>query len=398
MNKESKIKLLILITLLGFICSCIFHYYVGAFKGNSYPLNTFLFKPIDSFTDFTSLYDNPTSSSYFPFANLLIHGFSHIKTYTISFLLFMSLSLISIFYYFMINMSDLKRIDSITYSLIFSLFSFPFLFLFCRANNESLVYISLCLFIYNYEKGKKTLAIIGLSCAIAMKLYPAVFLILLFSYKEYKQIFYTLILVFILTIVSIWMLYGGISDYLILYKQNVNGYQELYVIQNWGLDYGHSLFNCIKETFFMSSIFFIKPYLYIVTILTILISTYVVFIEKIFWKRVTLLVIMICLLPYVSADYKLIHFFIPILLFINCKNRTFLTLDLKLKGKIMKKSIIFDYCFIILFGLLIIPKNYRLFKDLYDGVIIYPIIMLILLFLIVFSSFSERKSIDKISI
>jgi hypothetical protein len=393
MTKESKIKLLILITLLGFICSCIFHYYVGAFKGAPYPLNTFLFKPVDSFTDFTSLYDSPTSSSYFPFANLLIHGFSHIKTYTISFLIFMSLSLISIFYYFMINMSDFKKIDSITYSLIFSLFTFPFLFLFCRANNESLVYISLCLFIFNYKKGKRTLAIIGLSCAIAMKLYPAVFLILLFSYKEYKQIFYTLMLVFILTISSIWILYGGISEYLTLYKQNVNGYQELYVIQNWGLDYGHSLFNCIKESFFLSSKYFIKPYLYIVTILTILISVYVVYIENVFWKRVTILVIMMCLLPYVSADYKLIHFFIPILLFVNDKKDEFLMVDLK-----SKKITIYDYCFTILFGLLIIPKNYQFFKSLYDGVFIDPIIMLLLLILIVFSSLSERKLLNKINI
>jgi len=101
------------------------------------------------------------------------------------------------------------------------------------------------------------------------------------------------------------------------------------------------------------------------------------------------------LLPYVSADYKLIHFFIPILLFVSYKTSDFLKFDLKSKKIFLKRTTIFDYCFTILFGLLIIPKNYRFFKNLYDGVFFDPVIMLLLLLLIAFSSLSERKLFKK---
>ena len=357
MTKELKIKSLVLITLLGFIISCIYHYYLGAYLGNSYPLNSFLFKPSDSFTDFRSLYETPNSSSYFPFANLIIYLFCHIKPYTVSFLVFITISFGSIFYYFIKNTSELSKIDSITSSLAFSLFSFPVLFLISRANYESFVFIFLCLFIHFYKKKENIFAIIFLSFSIAMKLYPAIFLILLFSDRKYKEIIYTILLVIIFTIVPSWILYGGIHEYVKLFTMNVNGYQQLYVIQNWGLDFGHSLFNCIKEIFSISAESFLHTYLIVVVIIAIITTIYVTFTNIKLWEKATILVFIMDLLPYVSSDYKLIHIFIPL----------------------------------FLFGLLLIPKNYRFFKNLYDGVFFDPIIMLLILTLIIYSNFSNRK-------
>ena len=76
------------------------------------------------------------------------------------------------------------------------------------------------------------------------------------------------------------------------------------------------------------------------------------------------------LLPYISADYKLIHIFIPMLLFINCE-----------------KESSFRLLSAILFGLLLIPKAYYHFSgivsaesgapDISISIIINPLIMLI---------------------
>ena len=72
------------------------------------------------------------------------------------------------------------------------------------------------------------------------------------------------------------------------------------------------------------------------------------FIETDFWKKVSLLVFIMLLFPYTSADYKLLHLFIPIVLFINNKKE--------------EKN---DLIYTILFALLLIPKNYRFIKNYY---------------------------------
>jgi hypothetical protein len=79
-------------------------------------------------------------------------------------------------------------------------------------------------------------------------------------------------------------------------------------------------------------------------------------------------------LPQVSCDYKLIHFFIPIFLFINTKDKS-------------KK----DFAYVLLFALLLIPKNYHLLSKIYDGVIIDPIIMLVLAALIMADGLGRMK-------
>jgi hypothetical protein len=81
--------------------------------------------------------------------------------------------------------------------------------------------------------------------------------------------------------------------------------------------------------------------------LFIFLSGYVLFVEKELWKKVMILVSAALLLPHASADYKLIYIFIPMLLFINSA----------------KKSR-FDLFYIIMFGLLLIPKDYYLFPKI----------------------------------
>ena len=62
---------------------------------------------------------------------------------------------------------------------------------------------------------------------------------------------------------------------------------------------------------------FLDIYIKIAVVLGLFIAAYVVLVEKEFWKKVAILVVAMLLLPHVSADYKLIHIFLPLFLFIN---------------------------------------------------------------------------------
>lgn len=409
MTREKKIKIFVFIILIGFIVSVFYHYVLGEYFGKSYPSNTFLFTPSDRLMDFINVY-NSGSSVYFPFGNLIINFFCLIKPLKLSLILFLSLSIVTIAYYFWKNLQGKCQIDSISNTLVFTFFTFPVLFLIDRANFESFVFIFLCLFVYLYQRGKINYAIIPLSFAIAMKLFPAVFLVLLFSDRKYKQIIWTTILVLILTLFSSWLLNGGIIEYFSQLANNANFYQENYVIGNGGFDFGHSLFGLFKCVMYSINLGFIipylmKPYSILVLVLASFISIYIIYIEKDLWKKIALLVFTMCLLPHVSADYKLIYLFIPIFVYINTKSDD-PQFAIVTKKKFFKNGDFLEYIYVIIFGLLLIPKNYRLFVNIYDGVYLDPILMLLLAFFIIRSGISgvnpEKKErirkIEKVSL
>jgi len=394
MNKEKKIKYLVFIILLGFIVSIFYHYVLGVYLHKGYPSNSFLFIPEDKFMDFYNVYKS-RASIYFPFANLIINVFCLIKPAKLALLIFLSLSLGFIIYYFWNNLQGDTRIESLLNTLVFSLFSFPVLFLIDRANFESFVFVFLAAFMYFYQKGEINYAVIPLALAISMKLFPAIFFILLFSDRKYKQILWTILLVILITLCSSWILYGGISEAFSNQFGNSSFYQENYVIKDGGFDFGHSLFGFIKCFIYSFKLnieikSILTPYLILVILLAILVSIFVVLYEKVLWKKVALLVVAMCLLPHVSADYKLIYLFIPLCLYLDSESGDKVH-ALSPKKNCLVNIIYFDYCYLILFGLLLIPKNYRLFKNIYDGVYIDPLLMLSLALVIIIPGIPELK-------
>ncbi len=72
-----------------------------------------------------------------------------------------------------------------------------------------------------------------------------------------------------------------------------------------------------------------------------IIAFQVLFVEMAFWKRVALLVFAMNLLPYVSGDYKLLHIFIPLLLFVRSPEKTAR-----------------DWLYCLLFHLVVDPEDY----------------------------------------
>lgn len=393
MNKSKKIELFKIYILFGFIAAIVYHYILAYYLNKGFPRNTFLFNPDDRFADFTNVYIK-NSSLYFPFSNLIINLFNQIKPINISIVLFSLVSMIlilSLFYYQLKEKSLLKTLNNIA---VFSFCTFPFLFLFDRLNYETFVYIFCSIFILSFIQKRDKIAMISLSFAISMKFFPIMFLILYLIESKYFQILITIVISAIITLVSIQLLGLDFIDTIKTTLSNASYYQQKYVIENAGLDYGHSLYGLLKCILIVSKRLEIVPYLvkyYYLIILPIIIFTiYFMKVNNIeLWKKVTLITIIFCLLPSVSADYKLLHFYTPIFLYINTDS------NLKTDKYFLFNKINANQIFIFLYSLLLIPKNYRFFTSfVYDGVYIDPIILILIYALIISSSNKKRTKLE----
>jgi hypothetical protein len=98
-------------------------------------------------------------------------------------------------------------------------------------------------------------------------------------------------------------------------------------------------------------------------------------------------VIAMLLFPQVSADYKLIHIFIPLFLFINAPKPDRL-----------------DWVYVILFGLLLIPKDYYLLSKVFSdagvadisiSMIVNYIVLIAMLLLIIATGLKNWITLNK---
>ena len=285
------------------------------------------------------------------------------------------------FLYF--NASNLKLNNKREYLknfLIFSCLSYPFLFAVDRANIEFLLFIFLYLFVYFDQKKYSIISVVFLSFAIAMKAFPAVFLLLLLSEKKYKEMILAVTLSVFFTFVALLCFKGGVSANLnyMLSGFNVNTLAQLSTSNNV-LQRGVSLFTLFKLIFIQTNyihkidmVKFLSIYTKIIFSVFIVIGYYVVTIEREFWKKVMVLVSAMLLFPHVSVDYKLLYLFIPLFLFIN-----------------YPKNDKYDLFYIITFALLLIPKDYFIFPNVIsEGVVndisIAVVLNIVLIFAMMF--------------
>jgi hypothetical protein len=395
LERVERIRLILGIILIGFVAAVFLNYVRGAYLGLAYPYNTFLFTPNDKFNDFFNMYNltrhlNPyfeeyfIKSNYYPFANIIFFLFTMLpKRYA-----FLAFSGLFILVFSIVNYVNLKtdsKSETLITVFVFSLLTYPFLFLLDRGNIEGYLFLLLYFFL-SLKESRPGLSAFLLACAIALKIYPAVFLILLFSEKKFKEIFITLAWVGALTLISLLFHKGGFIENLqfIATGFGVND-AAWFVVGNQKLLSGVSLFTPLKIVLdYLSTTIFpgiyawkgaLQGYFIGVFFLFGLLSLYLVLVEKQLWKKTAILVIAMLLFPHVSFDYKLISIFLPMFLYINDSQKSKL-----------------DLFYVIAFALLLIPKTYYVFpnfitnsgaRDINIGVVLNPLIMCILLFVIV---------------
>lgn len=360
-TKNQKVRIVCLAILIGFVSATIHYCYLDhiGFKDNIYQ---FLFSPEYCFNDFTNISkyikgNNPYGMSsavvsYFPFLYRVASFFD-------LFPVFVSLGiLVSVFLMFLafsvwrsVSTGMMAR-DAIT-TLIFVCLTYPVVFAISRGNYELLIFIFLFLFLKSFEKKNYWVSVLYLSMAVAMKAFPAIFLVLFIKEKRFKEAFAVLVVAATLTLASYASFTGSVVHNFRVNMENLQAYNAGWAIGMHGLAFGgNSLFGTLRILIgFLRPEHFYETVQGIMTIYSLVslitfgfIAIYIWVIEKSFWKCVALIVFSMNLLPHVSADYKLIHIFFPMLLFFQSAEKN--------KG---------DLLFSILFSLLLIPKSYYYF-------------------------------------
>jgi len=395
--KSYKIEYIGKIILVGFLVSIIYHLITSICLGFHYPHYTFLFSPGGRFDDLllqcrlAKLPNFFQINNYYPVANIFLYIFSFLPKLE-SLMLYLGLFLAGFFY---INASNLKMKDKGKYLknvFIFFCLTYPLLFAVDRANIEIFMFIFLYLFIYFYVKKRFFLSTIFLFLAIGMKGYPAVFLVLLLSDKRYKEIIFMFLLIMISVLAFQKM---GIFNW----NSMISGFNTdvySFTMNNNLVQRGVSLYSLVKLAFIQFNVInsvdmakFLSVYLKTVFCFFVVLAGYIIFFEKEFWKKVALLIFAMLLLPHMSADYKLLHIFIPLFLFINTQ-----------------KKDRFDTFYIIMFGLLLIPKDYYIFpkiisdsgtSDISIAIVLNILIMLAMTFMIVFDRLVLQKIKTKLT-
>lgn len=402
-SEIDKLQLIAFIGITGFVIAVIYHYLIDMYFYFPWQYNSFLCSEKDcQFSDFYEgvylvgqdirNFLNPYSKAsgcppYFPFAFIVSTLFTffnwHIGVAILSLLTIGTF--VCFLYYTTKNLETYSSFQKIQYIILLTITSYPLLFLIDRGNNEEFIFILLCLFIYLYKKGKFLLSVIPLACAISMKGYPVVFIVLLISDKKYKETILCLLLSLGMTLLSILLMKGGITFTITEFVRNFHRYKAFLVMTRFhgGGDYDHSLFIFCKRLLShfpgIDSATLLSLYLIITLAGFTLITLYVIFTEKVFWKKVLLLVLPMILFPHVSHDYTLIHLYIPMMLFVGTNEKNH------------KLTLVF--C--VLFGLLIIPKHYvsPLVPKTHLIGLLEPLLMLSFIGIIFKEGFSQFKKV-----
>ena len=123
--------------------------------------------------------------NHFPASFLLVDPF--LRQHHNGLLQYIMLFSVYFFFYSFFKMRRIELTSRVKYSLVFLCLSFPTMFTISTGHPEGILFILLSLFFLFYYKDRQILASLYLGQAIAMKLTPAVFLILLVSDRRYRQ-------------------------------------------------------------------------------------------------------------------------------------------------------------------------------------------------------------------
>lgn len=374
MRISNKIRIIAIIVLGGLVISMGNHAYMSS-RGLGYPYNTFRCCPGDQFNDFFNHFRysidpyhlNSPDPNHFPFLYVILRNLRDLPRLVL-FIPFMTIFLSGLFF----AVARIQNLTVLDRAVLISTFllSYPVLMGIDRGNFELLLFVLIFLFCIWYPRHPQLAAgLLVVACVI--KPFPAVFFLLLLADRHYKLTSIAAGLVIIITLLSYTLLPGGLLENLRLHLVTLSRYTQVYAMGLYGFIFGSSLFGAVRFLAVLISpstplpqiyaiVYF--PYLLLSGLIGVLLALTLYF-EKTYWKRVLLLVLLMVLLPWVTADYRLIHFITPLLLFIelhdNDQNRKYL----------------------LLIALLMIPKDFlRLgpYPDVSVSVLLNPVIMLIL--------------------
>ncbi len=398
-SREGKIGLVTTVIVVAFLANCCLYYYWTFWAHAAYPHNTFLVNGLfgDYFGSAEAWRHGQFNNvgygmAYFPGTFLFLAPFAIFSPTIVSALVFAAFVTSFTLIYTFFNVKTDNVVTSIRDAAIIVLMSYPLLFEITTLNLEGIVFVFVCLFIFLYRRGDWAPAAFCLAAAASMKLFPAVFLVLYVRDRRWRDLAACIALAIALSFLPLLIFDGGffgpgqLPGYLHRLHESLGMYSALMIFSVSGMHFGHSLLNAwqaVAGPYYPGTSKILWPYMVFAAACFLAAAAYVTFVEKILWRRVAVLTIAMCLLPFTSTDYKLMYFLIPLYLFINHRAEP---------GEWR-----LDLTFIIMFSLLLIPKA-ALYSDLWGDVygsmntVINPLVMIAMLATIIWSGFARTKA------
>jgi len=404
MSSDDRVALLVAIIVIGFGIAVAYHYAMGTYFGREWPANTFLFRPWDRFWDFTQVVRQSSTLDPFgidgngfagaPFGQFLGYLFSVIRPASLRLPIFLGSFLIGFILVVKHSLYGLKsRLTSHQLLALFAIvfLTYPVLFAVDRANFDLLVLPCLFLFPLTYARQQYKASTVFLGLAIALKPYTAVLIMVYIFDRRYGDTLLVFFNAVFLTVLSLALFKDG------LFVETHKYFSALWHMASdpsFGSEivYTSDLFSLltvaarpIGDFLHWGSLMALtdqpeyKVYYVIMAVIASAYFTIHLWQEpKPLWKTTAVLTILIVLLPFNSHDYRLIYLFVPMLMYLAADNTA--------------RS---DLFIVLIWGLLLVPKNYYVMSGQQNiGMLINPVLLIGLLMYIVPSAFSTRGAVS----
>lgn len=223
------------------------------------------------------------------------------------------------------------------FAVCFVLFAYPVLYAIERGNNVLFSVIGLLFFFLWYDsenKVKRELALVGLAISVAIKLYPAIFLLILLIDKRWMEFLRGVLYCIVLTILPFFAFDGLTSLKAFVYQ-----------VIDWSSDAAPSGVNFEHAMYILSTRLGISPNQFLLGIVPLLLAGVGVvtsFFAKERWRTVLLLTCIMVGSFGRSARYMMAFLVVPLLLFLNAK----------------KQRSFINYVYLVLFAVLLTMKPY----------------------------------------
>ena len=399
-SRERKTAWLVFIVLLGFLAAVTAHYIVGQWVLRGYPYSTFLFKPQDAtgfpgqpnilgvhhFGDLfeawiTSRGPHPyvdfplkAPSSYLPVTHIILFPLAQLSFELALVLYLVAFTAAFVVLVFIHAAGD--RVSRTQAALVLTVCSTPVLFLVDRANVEGLLFLLLVATMLAYRRERFYLAAMLLAIPVAMKGSAGVFWLLFLFDGKFLALLTSLLTFAVASVASLLILPGST-------EANVEGLRAALKMLfkatgegTTGLRHSASL----KSTFDgLGRIdehfnFFVVNYAAVSFVLLVGVAVVLAILRPVLWQRVALISAAMIVVPSVSYEYRMVHVFLPLLLFLGTSQR--------------RRT---DALFVVLFGLLLVPKGLPILHgDVNIGTVVNPSLLLVLMLAVVIDAASDE--------
>jgi uncharacterized membrane protein YfhO len=375
--------------------------YYNLFQSNRNDYHMDFYKPLSELVDgpyaHGSIYPPLPQLAYkemlrFVPYDIAIKGASSIRKTQEGQMVFLMYQLLTLSTLFILIMTIKKGTNFEKYIFILViLFSAPFLFLFERANIILIALLSLMIFTFFKDSKNlffREIALISLSVSIAIKLYPAIFIIWLLKDKRHKDLIKVLIYSLILFIFPLFLM-GGPGQLLIFIH---NLFFASNNITSWGTGYSVNIESTARSLGALFGNFGETPILIgkILTFAILILGAISAFITKSKWKTAALLSLLMILIPSISYEYSVIFMIIPLIMFLDKDH------------KYQSGDFIYLLCFVLLFiPFTLSPINAINHgfgphaRPLTYGILIQDIVLCIMMIYLIFQGLREKKLNEK---